>query len=90
MKWSFRIGSLSDAPSLFESLDVEKPQRREAVIHGTRRQLLLLKQLSLVLTNVSQAQAVRWSVESSSEIFDCADVIACGQGLLESTVRKLL
>jgi len=29
---SFRIGSLGDAPGLFESLDVEKPQRREAVI----------------------------------------------------------
>src|SRR5258706_5694312 len=39
IKWSFRIGSLGDAPVLFESLDVEKPQRREAVIHGTRRQL---------------------------------------------------
>jgi hypothetical protein len=78
MKWSFRIGSLGDAPILFESLDVEKPQRREAVIHGTRRQLLLLKQLSLVLTNVPQAQTVRRTVESSREIFDCADVIACG------------
>src|SRR6267378_1568161 len=37
VKWSFRIGSLGDAPALLESLDVEKPQRREAVIHGTRR-----------------------------------------------------
>src|SRR5258708_10723358 len=72
---SFRIGSLGDAPGLFESLDVEKPQRREAVIHGTRRQLLLLKQLSLVFTNVSHAQTVRRTVESSSKIFDCADVI---------------
>src|SRR5713101_4571738 len=43
VKWSFRIGSLGDAPGLFESLDVEKPQRRETVINGTRRQLLLLK-----------------------------------------------
>src|SRR6202030_3315635 len=71
-------GSLGDAPVLFESLDVEKPQRREAVIHGTRRQLLLLKQLSLVLTNVPQAQTVRRTVEASSKIFDCADVVACG------------
>jgi len=55
MKWSFRIGSLGDAPVLFESPDVEKPQCREAVIYGTRRQLVLLKQLSLVLTNVPQA-----------------------------------
>ena len=60
------------------SLDVEKPQRREAVIHGTRRQLLLLKQLSLVFTNLSQAQTVRRSVESSREIFDCAEVIPYG------------
>ena len=75
---SFRIGSLGDAPGLFESLDVEKPQRREAVIHGTRRQLLLLKQLSLIFTNVSQAQTVRRTVESSREIFDCADVIPYG------------
>src|ERR1700686_5602775 len=75
---SFRIRSLGDAPGLFESLDVEKPQRREAVIHGTRRQLLLLKQLRLVFTNVSQAQTVGRTVESSSKIFDCADVIACG------------
>src|SRR5260221_7331231 len=72
---SFRIGRLGDAPGLFESLDVEKPQRREAVIHGTRRQLLLLKQLSLVFTNVSQAQTVRRSVESSRKIFDCAKLI---------------
>ncbi|MGA8304420.1 MAG: hypothetical protein WB723_01995 [Candidatus Acidiferrales bacterium] len=75
---SFRIRSLSDAPGLFESLDVEKPQRREAVIHGTRRQLLLLKQLSLVFTNVSQAQTVGRKVESSREIFDCAQVITYG------------
>src|SRR5258708_25262819 len=75
---SLRIGSLGDAPGLFESLDVEKPQRREAVIHGTRRQLLLLKQLSLVFTNVSQAQTVRRTVESSREIFDCAEVIPYG------------
>src|SRR5258708_8128746 len=71
VKWSFRIGSLGDAPVLFESLDVEKPQCREAVIYGTRRQLVLLKQLGLVLTNVPQAQTVRRTVESSSKIFDC-------------------
>src|SRR5216683_1533145 len=78
VKWSFRIGSLGDAPGLFESLDVEKPQRREAVIHSTRRQLLLLKQLRLVFTNVSQAQTVRRTVESSREIFNCAEVIPYG------------
>src|SRR6266478_9947826 len=78
VKCSFRIGGLGNTPGFFESLDVEKPQRREAVIHGTRRQLLLLKQLSLVFTNVSQAQTVGRSVESSTKIFDCADVIPYG------------
>src|SRR3984893_17896154 len=89
VKWSFRIGSLGNAPVLFESLDVEKPQRREAVIHGTRRQLLLLKQLSLVLPNVPQAQTVRRTVESSSKIFDCADVIACGMLRVVTTLEFL-
>jgi hypothetical protein len=32
----------------------------------------------LLFTNVPRAQAVRWAVESSREIFDCADVEACG------------
>src|ERR1700682_6630843 len=75
---SFRIRSLGDAPGLFGGLDLEKPQRREAVIHGTRRQFVLLKQLSLVFTNVSQAQTVRRTVESSRKIFDCAEVITYG------------
>src|ERR1700724_936213 len=88
-KWSFRMGSLGNAPLLFESLDVEKPERREAVIHGTRRQLLLLNQLSLVLTNVPQAQTVRRTVESSSKIFDCADVIACGMLRVVTTLELL-
>src|SRR5260370_22692014 len=78
VKWSFRIGSFGNAPGLFESLDVEEPQRRETVINGARRQLSCLKQLSLVFTNMPQTQAVRPTVESSSKIFDCANVIACG------------
>src|SRR5439155_13350371 len=86
---SFRIGSLGDAPVLFESIDVEKPQCREAVIYGTRRQLVLLKQLGLVLTNVPQAQTVRRTVESSSKIFDCADVIACGMLRVVTTLEFL-
>src|SRR6266404_942193 len=89
VKWSFRIGSLGDAPVLFESLDVEKPQCREAVIYGTRRQLVLLKQLGLVFTNVPQAQTVRRTVESSSKIFDCADVIACGMLRVVTTLEFL-
>ena len=32
----FRVGSLGDAPSLLERLDVEKPQGRQAVRNGTR------------------------------------------------------
>src|SRR5271170_4515862 len=78
VRCSFRIGSLGDAPGLFESLDVEKPQCCEAVPNGTRRQLLLLKQLGLVFADMPQSQAVRRTVESSREIFDCADVVACG------------
>jgi hypothetical protein len=74
----FRIGSFSDAPGLPESLDVEKAQSCEAYRDGTRRQLPLLKQLGLMLTNVPRTQAVRPAVESSGKIFDCADVVACG------------
>src|SRR6202171_4606052 len=58
VRCSFRIGSLGNAPGLFESLNVEKPQRRETAINGARRQLSLLKQLSLVFANMPQAQAV--------------------------------
>ena len=43
VKWSSRIGSLGNAPALLERLDVEKPQCRQVVRNGTRRQLLLLK-----------------------------------------------
>src|SRR6266436_5009892 len=74
----FRIGSLGDAPGLLESFDVEEPQRRQAVRNCTRRQLPLLKQLGLIFANVSRAQAIRRKVESSSKIFHCADVVACG------------
>jgi hypothetical protein len=75
---SFRIGSLGDAPSLFESLDVEEPQSGQTYRNGPRRQLPLMKQFDLVFTNVSRPQAIRWAVEASSKIFNCADVVACG------------
>ena len=78
VKCSFRIGSLGDAPGLFESLDVEETQSGQTYRNGARRQLPLLKQFGLVFTNVSRPQAVRRAVEASSKIFDCADVIACG------------
>ena len=42
------------------------------------KQLSLLEQLGLVFANMLRAQAVRRTVESSREIFDYADVIACG------------
>src|SRR5437879_4369106 len=74
----FGIGSLCDAPGLLESLNVEKPQGREAVGHCTRRQLALLKQLGLVFANVPRAQTVRRAVEASGKVFDCEDVVACG------------
>src|SRR5882724_9748840 len=86
---SFRIGSLGDAPGLFESLDVEKPQRRETVFNGTRLQLPLLKQLGLVFANMSQAQTVRRTVESPREILDCADVVACGMLRVITTLEFL-
>jgi len=75
VQYSFRIGSLGNAPGLFESLEVEKTQSCQAVRNGARRELSLLKQLGLVFTNVPRAQAVRRAVESSREIFDCADVV---------------
>src|SRR5258708_38520964 len=34
--------------------------------------------MGLVFANVPQAQAIRWAVEVSSKIFDCADVMAYG------------
>src|SRR5215472_668406 len=74
----FRIGSFRNAPGLLECLDVEESQSRQADRNCTRRQLPLLKQLGLVFANVLQAQAVRWTVEVSSKIFDCADVVAYG------------
>src|SRR5215831_11618081 len=74
----FGIGCLGDAPSLLERLDVEEPQGREAVRDCTRRQLAFLKQLGLIFANVPRTQAVWSAVESSSEIFDCVDVIAYG------------
>jgi hypothetical protein len=46
--------------------------------YGVRRQLALLEQLGLVFTNVSKAQAIRGTAESSSKIFDCVDVAAYG------------
>src|SRR5258708_14959202 len=85
----FRIGSLGDAPSLLESFDVEEPQRRQAVRNCTRRQLSLLKQLGLIFANVSRAQAIRRKVESSSKIFHCADVVACGMLRVITTLEFL-
>jgi hypothetical protein len=65
----FRIRSIADAPGALEFLDVKKAQRR---------QLALLEQLGLIFANVSKAQAIGGTVESSSKIFDCADVVTCG------------
>src|SRR6266567_771294 len=85
----FRIGSLGDAPGLLESFDVEEAQRRQAVRNCTRRQLPLLKQLGLIFANVSRAQAIRRKVESSSKIFHCADVVACGMLRVITTLEFL-
>src|SRR5438552_4975656 len=74
----FGIGSVRDTPSLFKSLGVEEPQRRETVGHCARGQIPLLNQLGLVFANVPRTQTVRRTLESPSKIFDGADVVACG------------
>jgi hypothetical protein len=51
----FRIGSLGDAPSLLERLDVEEAQSRQAVRNCAWGRLSLLEQLGLVFANVPQA-----------------------------------
>jgi hypothetical protein len=78
VKCPFRVGSLGDAPSLFESFGMEKPQSRQMLRNGARRQLPLLKQLGLVFANASRPQTVRRAVEASSKIFNCPDVGTCG------------
>ena len=75
---SFRIRRIADAPGALECLDVKKAQRRQTLSYGVRRQLALLEQFGLIFTNVSKAQAIGGTVESSSKIFDCADVAAYG------------
>ena len=45
----FRMGSASNAPLLFERLDVEKTQRPEIGGHRTRRQLPFCEEMCLVL-----------------------------------------
>src|SRR5216684_7736492 len=57
--------------------------------NGARGQLPFLKQLGLVFTNVSRAQAIRRAVESSREIFDYADVEACGIFRIITTLEFL-
>ena len=74
----FRIRSIADAPGALECFDVKKAQRRQALPYGVRRKLALLEQLGLIFANVSKAQTIGRTVESSSKIFDCADVAACG------------
>jgi hypothetical protein len=89
VKCSFWVGSLGDAPGLLESLGIEKPESRQMLRNGARRQFALLKQLGLVFANVSRPQAVRRTVEASSKIFDCADVMACGSLCVVTTLEFL-
>src|ERR1700739_1967615 len=83
----FRIGRLADAPALLECFDVEESESRQMSPNGARRQFPLLKQLGLVFANVPRPQAVRRTVESSREIFDCADVTACGSLRIITTLE---
>ncbi|SRR6266851_4090698 len=72
------IGSVGNAPWLFERLDVEKSQGAQMVCHRTGRQLLHCEELGLVLPNVLPTQAVRRRMEVLCESFDRADIVACG------------
>src|SRR5215470_11007644 len=73
----FRIGSIGTAPGLLERLDVEKTQRGQTLRYGTRR-LSLLEQLRLIFTNVSRAQAIWGTVETSRKFLDGTKVTAYG------------
>src|SRR6516164_11497594 len=74
----FRIGSVGDAPGSAERLDVEEAQSRQVSPYGIRRQLALLEQLGLIFANVSRAQTIGRTAESSSKIFHCPDVVSYG------------
>src|SRR6516164_2742629 len=74
----FRIGSVGDAPGSAERLDVEEAQSRPVSPYGIRRQLALLEQLGLIFANVSRAQTIGRTAESSSKIFHCPDIVAYG------------
>src|ERR1700722_11516147 len=78
VKCSFRIGRLGDAPGFLESFDVEESQSCQSLRDCTRRQLVLLEQLGLIFTNVFRTQTIWRTLESSCEIFNCANVTAYG------------
>jgi len=74
----FRKGSLGDTPVFFERLDVKEPEGGQTDGDAVRSQLPFLKEHRVIFANVPRAQAVRRTVEVSSKILDCPDVVAYG------------
>ena len=73
----FRIRSIGKTPGSPECLDVEKTQCCQTSPYRARR-FSFPKQLRLIFANVSRTQAIRGTVEASSKIFHCANVVAYG------------
>src|SRR5215510_1970212 len=81
----FRIGSIGTAPGLLERLDVEKTQRGQTLRYRARR-LSFPEQLRLIFTNVSRAQAIWGTVETSRKFLDGTDVTAYGSRRVVTTL----
>src|SRR5262244_2408000 len=84
----FRIGSIATAPGLLERLDVEKTQRGQTLRYRARR-LSFPEQLRLIFTNVSRAQAIWGTVETSRKFLDGTDVTAYGSRRVVTTLSFL-
>jgi len=73
----FRIGSVGKVPGSAQRLDVKESQCCQTLRYRARR-FSFPKQLRLIFANVSRTQAIRGTVEASSKIFDCANVVTYG------------
>src|SRR4029077_5058171 len=87
VKCCFWIGCLRDAPGFLESFDVEESQSCQSLRNRARRQLALLEQLGLIFTNWLMTQTIWRALESSCEIFNCANVTACGSLRIITTLE---
>jgi len=81
----FRIGSVGKVPGSAQRLDVKESQCCQTLRYRARR-FSFPKQLRLIFANVSRTQAIRGTVEASSKIFDCANVVTYG---ILSVIAKL-